>query len=78
MQCARCLADTASVVAKAPDGSGAWEMFYCARCNFSWRSSDEDQYTDPAKREKTFQYEGLDLKTLPTVMPIAPLRKQGD
>jgi len=76
MQCVRCSSDTASVVAKAPDGSGAWEMIYCSRCNFSWRTSDEDEYINPSKREKTFQLEGdLDAKQILTPLPIRPPRK---
>jgi hypothetical protein len=72
MLCARCSHDSASVVAKAPDGSGAWEMIYCSRCNFSWRTSDEDQYINPKKREKGFQLEG-DLEAMDILTPI-PIR----
>jgi len=75
MQCVRCLRDSASVVAKAPDGSGAWEMIYCSSCNFSWRTSDEPQYTDPAKRDKAYQLEGAALEKVQILIPIPPLRE---
>jgi vanillate/4-hydroxybenzoate decarboxylase subunit D len=55
MKCVRCLADTATQVAKAPDGSNAWVVFYCERCNFSWRNTEEPEVIDPAKREAFFQ-----------------------
>ena len=74
MQCVRCLRDSASVVAKAPDGSGAWEMIYCGSCNFSWRTSDEQQYIDAAKRDKAYQLEGAALEKVQILIPIPPLR----
>jgi hypothetical protein len=75
MQCVRCLRDSASVVAKAPDGSGAWQMIYCSACNFSWRTSDEDAFIHPEKRDKTFQLEGPALDKVQILIPIPPLRK---
>ena len=74
MQCVRCLRDGASVVAKAPDGSGAWEIIYCTACNFSWRTSDEDQYINPTKRDKSFQLEGSALEKVQILIPVPPLR----
>jgi len=75
MQCVRCLRESASVVAKAPDGSGAWEMIYCKTCNFSWRTSDEEQFINPAERDKSFQLEGATLEKVQILIPIPPLRK---
>ncbi len=74
MQCVRCLRDNASVVAKAPDGSGAWEMIYCSTCNFSWRTSDEEQYVSPSRRDKAYQLEGAVLEKVQILIPIPPLR----
>ena len=51
MQCVRCLKDTASKIAEAPDGSNAWELYYCDRCHYTWRNSEPDYITDIAKRD---------------------------
>lgn len=76
MICVRCLRDSASVVAHAPDGSGAWEMIYCGQCNFSWRTSEEPQYINSATRDQMFQLEGEALDKLEVLVQIPPLRKK--
>jgi vanillate/4-hydroxybenzoate decarboxylase subunit D len=73
MRCVRCLADTAAVVAHAPDGSGAWEIYSCSRCNYAWRSSEPESITDPEKRDPFFQLDGVDLDELGSPLPIPPL-----
>lgn len=75
MICSRCLQDSAGVVAKAPDGSGAWEVIYCGKCNFSWRTSDEDEYINTVKRDRVFQLDASKLEALPTMMPVTTPRK---
>lgn len=74
MKCIRCLKGEASVVAKAPDGSGAWEIYKCDRCNYGWRSSEPARMLDPATRDPFFQMENVDLDKLLTPCPIPPLR----
>jgi hypothetical protein len=74
MICVRCFEVTAARVAKAPDGSNAWEVYYCQRCNFSWRSTEEPEVIDPEKREAYFQLKGVDLDTLLHPVPIPPLK----
>jgi late competence protein required for DNA uptake (superfamily II DNA/RNA helicase) len=76
MICVRCSNESANVVAQAPDGSGAWEIIYCSKCNFSWRTSEEDQSIVPAKRDKMFQLEGSALDHLQVLVPIPPLRSK--
>ncbi|WP_425058990.1 Protein ShdD [Sporomusa carbonis] len=73
MKCARCLCDTADIVAHAPDGSNAWTVAYCRRCNFSWRSSEEEEVINPEKRDKAFQLADVDLGDLLIPVPIPPL-----
>jgi vanillate/4-hydroxybenzoate decarboxylase subunit D len=75
MICVRCLTDTAGKIAEAPDQSGAWEMYYCERCNYSWRSSEEPEIAVPEKRDPEFQLDRLDLDALQTLNPIPPLKK---
>jgi len=51
MQCVRCLNDTAEKAAVAPDGSGAWELYVCYTCHYSWRNSEPDYITVIEKRD---------------------------
>jgi hypothetical protein len=74
MKCIRCYEDTARHVATAPDGSGAWEVNYCERCNFSWRTSEEKDVITPEKRPAFFQLKGVDLTNLLHPCPIPPLK----
>jgi late competence protein required for DNA uptake (superfamily II DNA/RNA helicase) len=75
MQCVRCLADTAKKIATAPDGSGAWEMYYCERCNYSWRSTEEAHITQIDQRDPRFQLDKVDINKLMSPVPIPPLKK---
>jgi hypothetical protein len=51
MKCVRCLEGETRVICTAPDGSGAWEIYTCERCNFAWRSTEPPTVTDPARRD---------------------------
>ena len=73
MQCVRCRKDTAKKIASAPDGSGAWEVHYCNNCNFSWRSTEEDDVINAEKRDSYFQLENEDLTKLLVPVPVPPL-----
>lgn len=53
-----------------PDGSGAWEIYRCTRCNYGWRSSEPQDVTDPAKRDPFFQLDKTDLATLLSPLPL--------
>ncbi|MDD4335485.1 MAG: non-oxidative hydroxyarylic acid decarboxylases subunit D [Desulfotomaculaceae bacterium] len=74
MKCVRCLHDTAGLLTKAPDGSGAWELYVCSRCNFTWRSTEENEVIKPELRDPNFQFtqEPEDLQIL---VPVPALRK---
>ena len=76
MICVRCLKDTARKVAEAPDQSGAWEVYYCERCNYSWRSTEEEEITVLERRDPEFQLDQVDLETLSSPNPIPPLAKK--
>lgn len=77
MNCVRCLVGTAHIVAKAPDGSGAWEIYRCERCNYGWRTTEPASITDVALRDPDFQLDGVDLATLMNPCPIPPLVRGG-
>lgn len=70
MKCVRCIQGEVEVVARAPDGSGAWEIYRCIRCNYAWRSSEPENITDPAKRDPFFQLDTTDLSTLVSPLPL--------
>lgn len=73
MLCVRCCEDTADKVAIAPDGSEAWEVYYCGNCNYSWRSTEEDEVTVAAMRDQYFQLKGVDMTKLMVPVPLPPL-----
>jgi len=75
MVCVRCLKDTAGKIAKAPDGSGAWEVYYCESCNYVWRSSEEEEITVIEKRDPAFQLDKVDVDKLLSPVVIPPLKK---
>jgi late competence protein required for DNA uptake (superfamily II DNA/RNA helicase) len=68
MKCLRCLDDTASEVAIAPDGSGAWAIYYCKRCNYSWRDTEEECVTVLEKRNPRFQLDKTDFDKIPALI----------
>lgn len=75
MKCVRCLNDSAKVVAKAPDGSGAWEVFCCSKCNYSWRSTEEEDVINPDKLDPYFKLDKVDLDNLENMIPINIVQK---
>ena len=75
MICVRCLNSTASKVAEAPDGSRAWEIYYCGHCNYSWRSSEESCVVNIDERDPRFQLNDVDLDNLFVHNTIPPLKK---
>jgi late competence protein required for DNA uptake (superfamily II DNA/RNA helicase) len=70
MNCVRCSNDSASVVAKAPDGSGAWEVYYCSRCNFSWRTTEDEDIINSEKFNPSFKLDKDDLSKLQVRIPF--------
>ena len=76
MECIRCKAGTAEVVAKAPDGSGAWEIYKCDRCNFGWRNTEPKDHIDPSKWDPYFDMTGVDIAELLIPCPIPPLKNK--
>jgi len=59
------LRDAARKVADAPDGSGAWEMYFCDECHFSWRNDEPDFVIDPTKRDPWAQLDKVENFTAP-------------
>jgi hypothetical protein len=71
VKCVRCIKGEAGIVARAPDGSGAWEIYRCTRCNYCWRSTEPNTITDPALRDPFFQFDETEPGDLPSPLPLA-------
>lgn len=74
MQCPRCDSTTVSVMATSPVGD-VWEVYFCETCSFSWRSTEPDDITDPAKYDPRFKIDPATIASLDEMPPIPPLRK---
>ncbi len=64
MKCVRCLHDTAEVVAKAPDGSNAWELYFCSTCNYSWRNNEVESIPRSTSGDPWCQLDKVDFTKL--------------
>ncbi len=70
MKCVRCRRDSVSVIAKAPDGSGAWEVYHCTTCHFSWRNTDEEEVTNADKYDARFRLDKRDFDQMRVSYPL--------
>lgn len=52
--CPRCESNRSEVVTRSPV-KGAWEVLLCPVCLFTWRTSEPDSITDPAKYKSAFK-----------------------
>ena len=68
--CPRCGTARAAIVARSPV-AGAWEMFLCSTCFYSWRSTEPAYATTPEGIAPGFHIEPATL-SLGKVMPVVP------
>jgi vanillate/4-hydroxybenzoate decarboxylase subunit D len=71
MICPRCDSNTAGLLVKAPVDN-AWEIYICSTCNFTWRSTESEDITDPAKYDVRFK---INPKSIPTMHVLPPIPK---
>jgi vanillate/4-hydroxybenzoate decarboxylase subunit D len=71
MICPRCDSDTTDLLVKAPTND-AWEVYVCATCNFSWRSTESEDITNPKKYDKRFK---INPDSIPNMIVIPPVPK---
>ncbi|SFX53157.1 non-oxidative hydroxyarylic acid decarboxylases subunit D [Olsenella sp. kh2p3] len=66
MKCPRCGDEHISTIAKSPV-AGAWEVYECDRCYYSWRSTETPHVDDVFKLtpEKI-----ANLQVIPAVPPL--------
>jgi hypothetical protein len=62
-------------MAKSPVGD-AWEVYLCGTCQFSWRSTEGTNITDPAQYDKRFKLNPAEFAKLDQIPPIPPLLKK--
>ncbi len=74
MICPRCDSDAAELLVKAPV-ENAWEVYLCDACNFTWRSTESEEITDPARYDRRFKIDPLSIPDLPVIPPIPKLVK---
>lgn len=74
MICPRCDSNTVELMATAPKDN-AWEVYICNTCNFSWRSTESEEITDPAKYDKRFKIDPARIPFLDIIPPIPELKK---
>lgn len=74
MICPRCDSDTAALLVKAPVDN-AWEVYKCNTCNFTWRSTEDEYITDPAKYDRRFKINPAKIPEMAVIPPIPKLVK---
>lgn len=67
--CPRCESKRAEVVSKSPV-EGAWEVYLCPDCIFTWRSSEPENIASPEKYNKAFKVKLEDIPLAAHVPPI--------
>ena len=74
MICPRCDSDAADLLVKAPVDN-AWEVYLCGTCNFTWRSTENEEITNPARYDRRFKINPLSIPNLPAIPPVPKLVK---
>ncbi|WP_371826361.1 non-oxidative hydroxyarylic acid decarboxylases subunit D [Alicyclobacillus fastidiosus] len=73
--CPRCDSLKAEAVAESPV-KGAWTVYSCPICFYTWRSTEADQFTDPSKYEPSFKVRQDDIPNAIQV-PAVPKKALG-
>ncbi len=74
MICPRCDEDKAFKLFEAPV-DGSWEVYSCPCCSFTWRSTEEEEITNPKLYNPKFKLNEQKIKEMAPKPPIPPLRK---
>jgi len=74
MICPRCDSDTAELLVKAPVDN-AWEVYLCGTCSFTWRSTEGEDITNPARYDGRFKIDPLSIPNMPVIPPVPKLIK---
>jgi hypothetical protein len=74
MICPRCEGDQADKIFEAPE-DGSWEVYRCLRCYFTWRSTEEEEVTNPKLYSPKFKLSERQMEAMAPKPPIPPLRR---
>ncbi len=74
MICPRCDSSAADLLVKAPVDD-AWEVYMCGTCNFTWRSTESEDITNPAKYDRRFKIDPNSISNMPVIPPMPKLTK---
>ena len=69
LTCPRCEHDKVRLMARAPLDD-AWEMYICARCDYSWRSTEPATLQDPANYDPHLKLGDHDFADMTVVIPL--------
>ena len=73
--CPRCDSATTEVQFESPV-KGAWVLYRCTTCLFTWRSTEPETITNPKLYPARFKIKPEELKDFP-VMPAIAEREEG-
>lgn len=71
--CPRCRSETVASLAASPV-TGAWTVFQCTTCLYTWRSTEPAENTDPDKYPAAFRLDPKSLTNLVTIPVVTPRR----
>ncbi len=72
--CPRCESATIEVQFESPV-KGAWVLYRCTTCLFTFRSSEPATMTDPKLYDPKFKFKPEDMPGFPVMPSIPPLNK---
>ena len=71
MICPRCDDQRAVKIFDSPE-IGAWEIYRCPRCFFTWRNTEEDRVTHPELYDADFKLSEAKIREMIPKPPIIP------
>lgn len=75
MICPRCDQDMAYKLADSPYGQ-EWTVYICGKCYFTWRSTEDEEITDPGRYNPVFKLSSESFAKMPCIPPIPPLKSE--
>ncbi|GHH29864.1 non-oxidative hydroxyarylic acid decarboxylases subunit D [Streptomyces rubradiris] len=74
--CPRCAHESVGTLYSSPV-PGVWDVVQCARCLYTWRTSEPDRRTRRAAYPQAFRLTVEDLANAAEVPAVPPLRTDG-
>ncbi len=74
MICPRCDSEKVHVLTESPVGN-VWTVYICDQCFYSWRNTESEELTDPAKYSTKWKLNAEKIANLQVIPPVPPLKK---